>query len=192
MKLTDKRVRHTRRSLRQSLIELMQRKSVNQISVKEICDLAGINRNTFYAHYSTPRDILTEIENEYYAEMNRIQESAIHSGDAAALILGIMNMLQQNREISILLYGSNSDNRAYDEYYRSAYARIMLAWIESGTKVQADHLKWLFTFLSGAIDAMIRNWVKDGMRESPEILARLAASMCNASMESVFLQHGKC
>lgn len=186
MNLTDKRVRHTRRALRQALMELMQRKSVNEISVKEICDLAGINRNTFYAHYGTPRDILTEIENEYYAEMNRIQESAIHSGDVAALILGIMNMLRQNREISILLYGSNGDNRAYDEYYRSAYARIMLAWIDSGAHAQADHLQWRFTFLPGAMDAMIRNGVKNGMKESPEELSQLAGKMCSASMERIF------
>lgn len=183
----DKRVIHTRKILRQSLLELMQRKHVSQITVKEICELAGINRNTFYAHYGTPRDILSEIEDEYYEEMNRIQESAITSGDAISLIRDIMNMLLEKKEISMLLYGSNSNSRALDEYYKKAYSRILLAWIESGTGVQADHLKWLFTFLSGGIDAMIRSWIKGGMREDPNSIALLAGEMCSATMERIFI-----
>lgn len=182
----DKRVIHTKKVLRQALLELMKRKHIGQITVKEVCELAGINRNTFYAHYGTPRDILSEIENEYYEEMNRIQESAIHSGDTISLIREIMNMLLEKKDISMLLYGDNSDSRAFDEYYRKAYSRIMLAWIESGSGVQADHLRWLFTFLSGGIDSMIRNWVKGGMKEAPDALAQLAGEMCSASMASIF------
>lgn len=182
----DKRVIHTKKVLRQALLELMKRKHIGQITVKEVCELAGINRNTFYAHYGTPRDILSEIENEYYEEMSRIQESAIHSGDTISLIREIMNMLLEKKDISMLLYGDNSDSRAFDEYYRKAYSRIMLAWIESGSGVQADHLRWLFTFLSGGIDSMIRNWVKGGMKEAPDALAQLAGEMCSASMASIF------
>ena len=37
-----------------------------------------------------------------------------------------------------------------------------------------------------AIDAMIRNWVKAGMQESPEELSQLAGTMCSASMERIF------
>ena len=182
----DKRVIHTKKVLRQALLELMKRKHIGQITVKEVCELAGINRNTFYAHYGTPRDILSEIENEYYEEMNRIQESAIHSGDTISLIREIMNMLLEKKDISMLLYGDNSDSRAFDEYYRKAYSSIMLAWIESGSGVQADHLRWLFTFLSGGIDSMIRNWVKGGMKEATAALAQLAGEMCSASMASIF------
>ena len=105
-----------------------------------------------------------------------------------SFVIGIWagKFIKEKKEISILLYGSNSDSRAFDEYYKKAYSRILLAWIESGTGVQADHLKWLFTFLSGGIDAMIRSWIKGGMREDPNSIALLAGEMCSATMERIF------
>ena len=186
MNLRDKRVLRTRSILRQSMLDLMRRKPVSQITVKEICDLAGINRNTFYTHYGMPEDILTEIENEYYEKMRQIQETVLQTGDVAGLMLSIMNMLLENKEYSMVLYGDHNDRKIRDCHYRNSYSRAMLSWIESGTSVQADHLGWLFTFLSGGIDAVIRNWVKNGMKEDPEHIAQLPAKMCTASSGSVF------
>ena len=182
----DKRVVQTRLKIRQALLMLMQRKPVSQVTVKEICDLAGINRNTFYAHYGAPVDILAVIQEEYNDKMQRLREDAIQTGDVQALILGIMKTLLDNRDFCMVLYGENNDSGLQDRVLHDAYSQIMLSWIESGTKAQADHLRWLFVFLSGGIDSMIRTWVKDGMREPPEQIARQAAMMCSASSVTVF------
>ena len=49
---TDARVKYTKMVLKKALLELMQHKPVNKITVKEICERAELNRATFYAHYS--------------------------------------------------------------------------------------------------------------------------------------------
>ena len=49
---TDRRVRRTKALLLQGLMQLMETKDVKDISVKELSDLADINRGTFYLHYS--------------------------------------------------------------------------------------------------------------------------------------------
>ena len=51
-------------------------------------------------------------------------------------------------------------------------------------------MRWLFTFLCGGIDGVIRTWVKNGMKEAPETIAQLAAKMCGASSDSIFGQPG--
>ena len=186
MNLNDKRVIHTRRAIRQALLDLMKKKAVSQITVKEICDISCINRNTFYAHYGTPVDVLAEIENEYYEKLQATQETALQNGDVTALILGIMNTLLENRDFSIVLYGDNNDIKIKDRNYKDAYSRVMLTWIETGTLTQANHLRWLFTFMSGGIDFMIRTWVQNDMREDPNVIASLAGKMCDASSESIF------
>ena len=48
----DRRIRRTRTLLRQGLIQLMATKDIKDISVKELSDLADINRGTFYLHYN--------------------------------------------------------------------------------------------------------------------------------------------
>ena len=42
----------------------MQKKDFEKITVTEIVKLSGLNRGTFYAHYSNVVDVLEEIERE--------------------------------------------------------------------------------------------------------------------------------
>ena len=50
----DARVRYTKMVVKESLMELLRVKPVAKVTVTEICERAGINRATFYAHYSDP------------------------------------------------------------------------------------------------------------------------------------------
>ena len=60
---TDRRVRRTKRLLLESLTSLMKEKPIKDISVKELTDLADINRGTFYLHYRDIYDMLEQLEN---------------------------------------------------------------------------------------------------------------------------------
>ena len=64
MKKTDARVRYTKRVLKESFLKLLKEKSVNKITVKEVCELAELNRATFYLHYSDCFALLESIEQE--------------------------------------------------------------------------------------------------------------------------------
>ena len=58
---SDRRILKTKRNLRQSLIELMKTKPFEKITIREICDYADVNRNTFYYHYDCTQALLDEI-----------------------------------------------------------------------------------------------------------------------------------
>ena len=58
----DRRVRKTKKQLRQGLTQLLQTKNINEISVRELSDLVDINRGTFYLHYRDIYDLLDQIE----------------------------------------------------------------------------------------------------------------------------------
>lgn len=44
----------------EALITLLEKKDFEYITVKEICDTAGVNRSTFYLHYENTADLLKE------------------------------------------------------------------------------------------------------------------------------------
>lgn len=51
--------------LKNALMDLLSEKgSVTKISVRELCERADLNRSTFYAHYSEPKELLEEVEAE--------------------------------------------------------------------------------------------------------------------------------
>ena len=61
-KKEDRRVRRTKKLLTQALTQLLQEKQINEITVKELTDLADMNRGTFYLYYKDMFDMLEKIE----------------------------------------------------------------------------------------------------------------------------------
>ena len=60
----------------QALIELLNKKDFEYITIKEICEKAGVNRSTFYLHYETINDLLEEcIENTNKNFLNYFSET---------------------------------------------------------------------------------------------------------------------
>lgn len=62
--MENQRTRLSKRLLKEAVIELLQEKPLSKISIKSICDLAEVNRTTFYKYYQTERELIEEIENE--------------------------------------------------------------------------------------------------------------------------------
>ena len=60
----NQRVKLTKRLLRDALLSMMETKQIQQISVRELCEKAEINRSTFYKHYGAPENIFQEIQQE--------------------------------------------------------------------------------------------------------------------------------
>ena len=51
---------NTAQLLNHALIELLNKKDYEFITIKELCKKAGVNRSTFYLHYDTINDLLYE------------------------------------------------------------------------------------------------------------------------------------
>ncbi len=59
-RIPDRRVRRTRRALREAMLDLMEEKGYDQVTIEELTDRADIGRTTFYLHYSAKQDLLLE------------------------------------------------------------------------------------------------------------------------------------
>ena len=68
----DRRVRKTRLKLNESLMILIKDKNINQITVKELTDLADINRKTFYLHYKDIFDMVDNIKEQLLVELESV------------------------------------------------------------------------------------------------------------------------
>lgn len=61
MNFTDLRILKTQEKLQNALLELLETKELKEITVKEICDQAGISRNAFYQHYGYKEDLYEQM-----------------------------------------------------------------------------------------------------------------------------------
>lgn len=71
MREKDQRTQLTRSLIRQAFTGLLQQKPLQHITVKELCQKAGINRSTFYAHYVDIYDLLAKVEEDMLEDFQR-------------------------------------------------------------------------------------------------------------------------
>lgn len=53
---SDRRTTYTIQMLHTAIVTLMQQKSIERITIRELCDTADVNRSTFYNHYNNIYD----------------------------------------------------------------------------------------------------------------------------------------
>lgn len=97
----DKRIRRTKKLLRQALTRLMQQKDFKSITVTDVVREADINRGTFYAHYRDVYDLRERIEAEMIADF-RGMIAGLRPSETASLqpvLSRAVDYLEENREI---------------------------------------------------------------------------------------------
>ena len=150
MKRTDARVRYTRRVLKESFLKLLSQKPVNRITVKEVCELAQLNRATFYAHYSDCFALLESIEQELidaFAQSLHL----VGTFDVSALIAAIYSIVEQHEEACrVLIFGGASPSvlgRMIDLARNSSIAY----WRSQLRRASDEELEMLYTHLSNGL-----------------------------------------
>lgn len=175
----------TARLMNEALFLLLEKKNYEFITVKEICEKAGVNRSTFYLHYETMEDLLTEsieyiIEkrNSIYREQELLDREKIDSCSLDELvlitpsyILPYLQFVKENIRIfnAILsqpktLRVSTIFNQLFDDYITHIMARF---------DIPEKDRRYMLTYYLSGMNAVIMAWVRNGCKEEIEYIANL-------------------
>ncbi len=106
----DLRVVKTKECIRTALFELMGEKRFEKITISEISARARINRKTFYRHYTSPSDVIEELENEVLAEFSAtLRRGGDSLLDVGAAIRDISTTIEQRKEFFKSFMRQNPD-----------------------------------------------------------------------------------
>ena len=141
---------------------------MNKITVKEVCELAELNRATFYSHYSDCFALLEAIENELLEAFAQ-SLTLIKSFDVAALIEAIYDMIGKNEEACRVLI-----HRMID------YARPQsIAYWRQELRASDEELEMLYTHLSNGLMHVV---VEGYDRYERETVVRFVRRIVQASL----------
>lgn len=105
--MEDKRVRRTKKLLRQALAELMHEKEFKNITVSDVVRRADINRGTFYVYYRDVYDLREKVENEMVDALRGATLGALPEVTAQASLRPIIEQavryLEENRDLAFVL-----------------------------------------------------------------------------------------
>lgn len=167
----DRRVRMTKMLLKQSLIELMREKSIHEISIKDICGGADINRSTFYRHYNTQYELYDEVLDDITKDIGEIYISC--SGEdytAQNFLAEILKYIEENRDTFLVIL-SGHGNVSMGETFNRFTSRFI------DTENSSELRVYIVQFIAAGMTSLIWTWLNKENRRSAEDVALIISSV---------------
>ena len=164
----------------EAFLELIGKKDFAYITVKEICEKAGVNRSTFYLHYETVGDLLEEsaqhIIDQFVASMSHdpvdfLEKLPDRPLDELYLItpeylMPYLTYIKEHRRIFKATVEQASALRMIDAYQK--LSRHVFIPISNRFGVPPEDRKYVMQFHISGLMAIINEWLKDDCRDSIE------------------------
>jgi len=168
----DARIRRTHERLGLALLTLIQEKKVDEVSVQEVLDRAGVARSTFYLHFRDTNDLLlTQLERFLEIMSARLTVSGEKS-DRVAPVTEMFQHIGEQKKIYRALVESGRLNEFYElaQGYFSRGIQRRLADSPRLPKTPPGELAVRAVALAGSLLALLRWWIDRGAKEPPRYL----------------------
>lgn len=183
---TDRRIARTKRALRSALIELMEERGLDGVSVNDLCARADLNRGTFYNHFHDKEDLLTYLEDEVIAELESIQEEMKGltvldlmryraRKKPLPFLVNLFDYLREQGDFLHAVTGKGGDIRFAPRLRDSVCANLIQTILhERYRNNPSPFVQYYVAFYASAYLGVIQHWIETGMKENSEEMALIA------------------
>ena len=162
----NKKRKNSQEQIEKVFLQLIQNKNIEEISVSMICEMAKLNRSTFYANYIDIYDLAEKVRNNMEVEFAQFQLSNNAKQDTD----GYLNMFRQikNNQIFFKTYFKLEDiSMSKPTQYR----------IELAEKYyNNEYIDYHIEFFRAGLNAVIKKWLSNNCKESPEVINEIIES----------------
>ncbi|MCT2534683.1 TetR/AcrR family transcriptional regulator [Aquibacillus koreensis] len=168
----DLRIIKTKESLRHALISLLKTKSIETISIAELCRLAQINRGTFYLHYKDVHEVFKEYLDVIVEDLRKSYEEPYYKTnykikDITADMIKIFHHVKKYQDFYQIIF----DERIPMMYYYLLFDTVrtfMRDSIEEGLLAAQHELKvdYLISYQTNAILGILIEWHRQEYKTS--------------------------
>ena len=152
----------------EALLLLLEKKEYDFITVKEICEKAGVNRTTFYLHYESIDDLLVEtielINNRFMAAFNnKVIDPKTSNKKELFLIedkylLPYLKLIKDHKAIYKLIHNKPhifNNQKAFKELYKNLFEGILDKY-----GVSDDEKEYVFAYFCFGVLAIVDKWIE--------------------------------
>ena len=133
----DLRTERTKRSIANAFLELRKQKSIEKITVKELAELAYINKATFYTHYHDIYDLSDQLENELMdSVINELPHPESIISDPALATRELSDMLLAKNDITSILFSGSRHSLLSEKIYAALMKYIISNYPNEGRSLQ--------------------------------------------------------
>lgn len=154
----NRRAQYTRKIIKETVLSLLQKESIDSITVTEICKAADVNRITFYRYYDDVYSCVDSIETDFLDNLKIPQGTSMIDG--LKIMLG---EFYKNPALSNLVFVEGKTKLLDRMSHFHDHAELV--------KTTMDEYE--ATYIMLGVQGIMKRWVKNGMKESPEMLTNI-------------------
>ena len=176
--------------MNEALILLLEKKEYSFITIKEICEKAGVNRSTFYLHYETMDDLLSEtieyIGKKIHKKFNNkvLDKQTIKNSKLEDLflvtpeyLLPYLEFLKENKAIYKIAY--SQPNVLKEQYIVSHLFKNIFEPILDRFLVPREEQKYMMSFYINGMSAVMIEWIKNDCKVEIQTILNILTKCLN-------------
>jgi len=182
----DRRIRKTKKVLKESLATLLLQKNINDITVRELVNLADVNRGTFYLHYRDIYDMLTQIEAEMLQDLETISSrypAAILNGSPQPYIAAMLDYIEDNKTFCRMLLGPYGDMAFVERLKKLVEDKCLSSLRENIPEIDPQRYQYFASYTVSGCIGLVQTWMESGMHTSPRELSQVTEGMIQNGIE---------
>lgn len=183
----DRRVVKTKRAIHRAMIQLLAEKDLNDISVKDIAELADINRKTFYNYYTGIYRLVDEIEDDivaYFAGLIETTDFTQALADPSIIFEKLYETIRSNSELVVALFNSKSNY--------SLVSKVLNTLIDMTRDAAVEHFKtdpakteFIIRFIFAGEIAAYQDWYHSDRTVHIKELSRTIETLCKRGLDGL-------
>jgi AcrR family transcriptional regulator len=182
----DRRKVRTKVAIRTALVDLIEEKGFDGLSVSDIATRADINRGTFYLHYKDKFDLLEQTEAEIIQKIEEIilQANALNFADFNSVdkplpvVVTLFEYLKENSALMHAILGLKGGVAFQTRLRETVEKNVKLGFL-AGMKAENFLVpsEYLISYVLSAHFGVIQTWLQKGCTESPHKMAIILSKL---------------
>lgn len=152
----------TKKAIQNSFVKLLNEKPLSQITIRNIVEDCGVNRNTFYYYFQDLPQLVETIIDE---DAERIIQEYSTVGSVEECLNAMLSFALENRTAVMHIYHSiNRD--IYEQYQWRSCEHVVTIYIDSillDRTVSAEDRRLLIDYMKCVCFGLIMGWLEEGM-----------------------------
>ncbi len=168
----DRRTRYTKKVIKDTFIDLLEKKDISKVTVSEICKIADINRATFYRYYLDVFDLLDKMEQEFVEEVKEAynKEDSIDQS-LSYYAIALLTICYENQKLTKILFNSTGKPYFLNSILEEAYSKCKERWTKAMPGIDDDDIEYASVYIFNGTLGIVNYWIKCDFDKSVEEVA---------------------
>ena len=186
--------RNTANKMSDALLHLLERKNFEDIAVSELCEEAGVNRSTFYAHYENLYDVLKETQERAIAEFLSNFGTTFGAADFSKMtaeelifispqyLVPYLTFIKKNRRLYEVY--NNSGAFSIGETDKELIENIFVPIYAKNGVTDRRIIEYMSHYFMSGVTAITMEWVKRGCEDDILFICEVISICVRPSMKA--------